>query len=91
MIKIDVATCFLVLRHGFGVATGNPTVGKKEVATWELMSGHGLDSRGSRPNFGIATWPREGLGMSRPESRSDPIGRSEPVSGTRDSGLGLLT
>ena len=29
--------------------------------------------------------------MSRPESRSDPIGGSEPVSGTRDSGLGLFT
>ena len=30
-------------------------------------------------------------GMSRPESRPDPIGGSEPVSGTRDSGLGLFT
>ena len=29
--------------------------------------------------------------LSRPESRSDPIGGSEPVSGTRDSGLGLFT
>ena len=29
--------------------------------------------------------------MSRPDSRSDPIGGSEPVSGTRDSGLGLFT
>ena len=32
-----------------------------------------------------------GTCVSRPESRSDPIGGSEPVSGTRDSGLGLLT
>ena len=32
----------------------------------------------------------EGL-MSCPESRPDPIGGSEPVSGTRDSGLGLFT
>ena len=29
--------------------------------------------------------------VSRPESRSDPIGGSELVSGTRDSGLGLFT
>ena len=29
--------------------------------------------------------------VSRPDSRSDPIGRSEPVFGTRDSGLGLIT
>ena len=29
--------------------------------------------------------------LSRPESRPDPIGGSEPVSGTRDSGLGLFT
>ena len=29
--------------------------------------------------------------MSRPESRPDPIGRSEPVSGTRDHILGLFT
>ena len=29
--------------------------------------------------------------LSRPESRSDPIGGSESVSGTRDSGLGLFT
>ena len=29
--------------------------------------------------------------LSRPESRSDPIGGSEPVSGTRDQVLGLLT
>ena len=29
--------------------------------------------------------------VSRPESRSDPIGGSEPVSETRDSGLGLFT
>ena len=29
--------------------------------------------------------------LSRPGSRSDPIGGSEPVSGTRDSGLGLFT
>ena len=28
--------------------------------------------------------------VSRPDSRSDPIGGSEPVSGTRDSGLGLF-
>ena len=28
--------------------------------------------------------------LSRPESRSDPIGGSEPVSGTRDSGMGLF-
>ena len=28
--------------------------------------------------------------MSRPESRPDPIGGSEPVSGTRDSGMGLF-
>ena len=28
--------------------------------------------------------------MSRPESRSDPIGGSEPVSGMRDSRLGLF-
>ena len=32
-----------------------------------------------------------GLYMSRPDSRPDPIGGSEPVSGTRDSGLGLTT
>ena len=31
------------------------------------------------------------LGVSRLESRPDPIGGSEPVSGTRDSGLGLFT
>ena len=30
------------------------------------------------------------LNLSRPESRPDPIGGSEPVSGTRDSGLGLF-
>ena len=29
--------------------------------------------------------------LSRPESRPDPIGGSEPVFETRDSGLGLLT
>ena len=29
--------------------------------------------------------------LSRPDSRPDPIGGSEPVSGTRDSGLGLFT
>ena len=29
--------------------------------------------------------------LSRPDSRSDPIGGSEPISGTRDSRLGLLT
>ena len=29
--------------------------------------------------------------VSRPESRPDPIGGSEPVSGTRDSELGLFT
>ena len=29
--------------------------------------------------------------VSRPESRPDPIGGSEPVSETRDSGLGLFT
>ena len=33
----------------------------------------------------------EELKLSRPESRPDPIGGSEPVSGTRDSGLGLFT
>ena len=31
------------------------------------------------------------LKVSHPDSRSDPIGGSEPVSGTRDSGLGLFT
>ena len=46
--------------------------------------------------FIVAQVPRsenrmaDALTMSRPESRSDPIGGSEPVSGTRDSGLGLL-
>ena len=29
--------------------------------------------------------------LSRPESRPDPIGGSEPVSGTRDHILGLFT
>ena len=29
--------------------------------------------------------------VSRPDSRSDPIGGSEPSSGVRDSGLGLFT
>ena len=29
--------------------------------------------------------------LSHPDSRPDPIGGSEPVSGTRDSGLGLFT
>ena len=32
----------------------------------------------------------EELVVSRPDSRPDPIGGSEPVSGTRDSGLGLF-
>ena len=31
-----------------------------------------------------------GHGMSRLDSRSDPIGGSEPSSGSRDSGLGLF-
>ena len=36
--------------------------------------------------------PRRGTPfLSRPESRPDPNGGSEPVSGTRDSGLGLFT
>ena len=30
------------------------------------------------------------FGLSRPDSRPDPIGGSESVSGTRDSGMGLF-
>ena len=32
-----------------------------------------------------------GLGVSRPDSRSDPIGESEPVSGCETIYLGLFT
>ena len=33
----------------------------------------------------------EQVAVSRPDSRSDPIGGSEPFSGTRDHILGLFT
>ena len=41
--------------------------------------------------YGRYTENGQAPSLSRPESRSDPIGGSEPVFGTRDSGLGLLT
>ena len=39
----------------------------------------------------LAFFRDRGVDVSSPESRSDPIGGSEPVSGTQDLGLGLFT
>ena len=51
-------------RHGFGVAARNPTVGRKEVATWKMLSRYGLVSKGSRPHFGVTTRPAAGQGKT---------------------------
>ena len=49
---------------------------------------------GSIEMYGLVTvWMSmdDGPYLSCPESRSDPVGGSEPVSGTRDHILGLFT